>query len=572
LDGGTAYFEPDDNFPLGGFKCLHGHCADRHVSDLLAYLNIEMDAARMQPVIRIVPGELHRVVDAAESELARTSRYYQRGGLIVGIFTDPGTREIKIHEINKSALVRALAAIARWERFDGRTQAWMRVDPPDRHAGVLLDSPDYPHLPVLNALARQPCLRPDGTVMSHAGYDQATAMFGAFDEADFDVPEHPTEADAQRALANLQELLREFSFAREEDRAAALSAILTAVIRPSLAAAPMVHVRAHMVGSGKSYLCQLISAFATPQRSSPMTFPSDDEECRKLLLAELLRGPAVIEFDNLTVDLVSHKSLCTALTSEYMSGRILGVSKTASFSTRCLFLSSGNNVGPIDDMTRRCITINLSPQCEIPAARSFQRPNLVADVLRSRGPYISAALTIIRAWIAAGRPITPCRAVASYQEWSNLCRQPLLWLGCADPAMSVFEAIIEDPDRQTLDRLLTAWQGVFGKSPAMVRDAVRQAHDHIDINTELKETLHEIAGERGEINRRKLGWWIKRHAGRIVDGRRFRPAPGRRSAEAWQVELVSLVSSVPKEPTPQTVTPAPRGGETSVATMLTEKG
>src|SRR5690606_23915103 len=23
VDGGTAYFEPDDNWPIGGFKCLH---------------------------------------------------------------------------------------------------------------------------------------------------------------------------------------------------------------------------------------------------------------------------------------------------------------------------------------------------------------------------------------------------------------------------------------------------------------------------------------------------------------------------------------------------------------------
>ena len=35
----------------------------------------------------------------------------------------------------------------------------------------------------------------------------------------------------------------------------------------------MFHVRAHMVGSGKSYLCELITAFATPQRGTPTTFP-----------------------------------------------------------------------------------------------------------------------------------------------------------------------------------------------------------------------------------------------------------------------------------------------------------
>ena len=69
------------------------------------------------------------------------------------------------------------------------------------------------------------------------------------------------------------------------------------------------------MGVGKSYLCELITAFATPRRGTPTSFPNDDDECRKLLLAELLRALAVVEFDNLTGDLLPHKSLCTALTS-----------------------------------------------------------------------------------------------------------------------------------------------------------------------------------------------------------------------------------------------------------------
>jgi hypothetical protein len=77
----------------------------------------------------------------------------------------------------------------------------------------------------------------------------------------------------------------------------------------------------------------------------------------------------------------------------------------------------------------------------------------------------------------------------------------------------------------------------------MVRDAVRVSafgDDHAD----LREVLHDIADERGEINRRRLGWWIRRHAGRIVNGRRFVRASGNRSAEAWQVESVSSVLPV----------------------------
>ncbi len=559
VNGGTAYFEPDDNWPIGGFKCLHGHCAERHVRDLLRFVDIEVNAARMKPTIRVMAGEIHRVVDAAERELAHSRRHYQRGGLIVTVVTDPGTRETRVQDISAPALVRALAGAATWERFDARSGDWMRTDPPARHAAVLFDSTSYHHLPVLSGLARQPYLRPDDSLMTVAGYDPSSGKFGVFDAREFSIPDKPTRMQAMDALALLKDLLTEFSFPRDTDLAAALSAMLTAAVRPSLAHAPMFHARAHMVGSGKSYLCELITAFATPQRGTPTTFPADDEECRKLLLAELLRAPAVIEFDNLTGDLVAHKSLCTALTSEYMSGRILGVSKTATVNTRTLFLSSGNNVGPVQDMTRRCITIHLSPECEIPAARSFTRPELVRDVLRDRGRYVAAALTIVRAWIVAGRPQkADCKSMAGYGDWSDLCRQPLLWLGLADATESVFEAMADDPDRQTLGRLLTAWQSAFGKTAAMVRDAVRVSA-YGDEHAELREVLHDIADERGEINRRRLGWWIRRHAGRIVEGRRFVRGSGNRSSEAWQVESVSPVSSVSGRPSGKSVSGATDG-------------
>ena len=153
-DGGTAYFEPDDSWPIGGFKCLHGHCAQRHVRELLQFVGIEPGDAPMKPTIRVVAGEMNRVVDAGERELAHSGRHYQRGGLIVTVVTDPGTRETRVQDISPPALVRALFGAATWERFDVRAEDWVRIDPPARHAAVLFDSTSYHHLPVLNGLTR----------------------------------------------------------------------------------------------------------------------------------------------------------------------------------------------------------------------------------------------------------------------------------------------------------------------------------------------------------------------------------------------------------------------------------
>ncbi len=242
------------------------------------------------------------------------------------------------------------------------------------------------------------------------------------------------------------------------------------------------------------------------------------------------------------------------MTSEYMSGRILGVSKTATVSTRVLFLSSGNNVGPVQDMTRRCITIHLDPGCEVPAARTFIAARVGAECAARTRPVCLGGIDH-RASLDRGRQAEGGLQVAGGLSATGLISagSRCFGWGVADPTESVFEAMAEDPDRETLADSFVAWQAVFGRQPAMVRDAVKQASSFINRDARLREVLHDIADERGEINRRRLGWWIKRHAGRIVDGRRFVRASGNRSAEAWYVESVSPVSPVSLNPSKKSV-------------------
>lgn len=543
-DHGSAYFEPSDLFPVGGFKCQHSHGDKHRIGALLEFLGVTFQAAKHRPTIKVEAGELHRIVDAAEAVLAESARYYQRGGLIVSVNTAPESGATTIKPVSQPALVRALSGCASWLRYDARAEDFVTSDPPARHVQVLFDSERYEHLPALTGIARQPHLRADGSLVREAGFDAATGMFGVFDARLFDVPAKPSRQQALQALAELRALLTEFAFASPADEAAALAGILTAAIRPSLPAAPMFHIKAPQIASGKSYLSGIISAFAGPGTPSAVGFPTTDEECQKQLLALLLEAPSVVTFDNLTTDLIPFKSLCSALTEEFLTGRILGVSKTATVGTRALFLSSGNNVGPVKDMARRCITVSLDPQVETPATRQFSGDPL-GTVRAERERYASLALTVIRAWIAAGQTPVNCRPLASYAQWSSWVRQPLLWLGLPDPAERVFEQLAQDPDRETLGRLLAAWKRVHGNRPAMIREAVSAAETGFtDEAKNLRECLLEVAEERGEINRRRLGRWIARHQGRIVDGLRFVRASGTTSAERWAAESVISVSQV----------------------------
>ncbi|MBL0011356.1 MAG: hypothetical protein IPP22_10895 [Nitrosomonas sp.] len=87
--------------------------------------------------------------------------------------------------------------------------------------------------------------------MMNAGYDAVTGMFGVFNAQQFSVPDKPTRQQAEAPLAEISELLSEFAFKTDHDRAAALAGILTAVIRPSLVQAPMFHVKASALPAGK---------------------------------------------------------------------------------------------------------------------------------------------------------------------------------------------------------------------------------------------------------------------------------------------------------------------------------
>lgn len=538
VDDGTRYAEPSDNHPVGGFKCHHSHGGDLHIRDLLDHLGIEAALARMKPTIRMVAGKLPRVVDAAERELAARGRYYQSGGAITEIVTDRSTRETRIQHISQPALTYALGLASSWERYDARAKDWVRTDPPERHVAILHSASSYAYLPVLNGLARQPYLRDDNTLITQAGYDRESGMYGVFDAQAFSVPDAPSMDDARASLALLQKLLTEVAFRDETDRAATLSAMLTAVVRPSLPSAPMFHVRAHAPGSGKSFLCEIIAAFASPQSLNLTTFPSKDEECAKHLLAELMHSPAVIAYDNLTGDLVAHKSLCTVLTAERFSQRVLGVSKNATVGTRTLFLSNGNNVVPVADMTRRVVTINLAPAEEIPAMRTFQRPDLLGDLRRERARYVAAALTVVRAWQAAGSPQAGGQALAGFGRWTELCRQPLLWLGLPDPVASIREAITEDPDRQRLEALLTAWFACFERRATKVREAT-SIFGGKPAEADLLEILLEIADERGGVNPEVLGKWIKRHKRQRANGLQFVEAEKAQGVARWRVEKIN---------------------------------
>ena len=107
----------------------------------------------------------------------------------------------------------------------------------------------------------------------------------------------------------------------------------------------------------------------------------------------------------------------------------------------------------------------------------------------------------------------------------------------------MFREMNTDHERETLGRVLHAWTTAFGRTPTQVREAANYCEKKTTEAGELREALLDIAPDRGgEINRRKLGHWLKRHALRIVDRLKFSKGDAVRNAECWRVGQVSDTS------------------------------
>src|SRR5690606_32771206 len=122
-------------------------------------------------------------------------------------------------------------------------------------------------------------------------------------------------------------------------------------------------------------------------------------------------------------------------------------------------------------------------------------------------------------WRVAGSPRAEVENIVTFGgAWSDYCRYPLIWLGYPDPATALLDQVKHDPDGDVLGGLMVEWHKVFGSAPTTVRKVVEEAY----INETLLDAIRELpVEERGAINRSKLGWFLKKHANRIVNGYEF---------------------------------------------------
>ncbi|UPY35428.1 DUF6371 domain-containing protein [Sediminicoccus sp. KRV36] len=392
---------------------------------------------------------------------------------------------------------------------------------PERVAKLYLAARGSWGLNPLDGIASAPLLSDDGSLRVADGYDPTTRMWCERMPVVEGLPDMPSREDAAAALLRLRTFLRTFAFGDAikvrlpgeavdtvdltmppgHDESAALIGVMTAVCRPSLDTAPAVLYRAPAIsgaGTGKGLLVRTTAAIAFGMAPSAMTGGGTPEEREKRITAALMEAGPVLFLDNVNGTALKSDTLASAITERPASVRPLGSSKTVLLNATAFIACTGNGLTLSEDLARRFLVVELDAGTEDPEARSFQN-DIVDDAMAHRGELLRDVLTIWR-WgrlnptaLKKGRPM-------SFRQWMAWCRDPLLTLGCADPAERIAEVKARDPQRMRLAELFRAWWQHHHDTPMAVKglaDDVKEWADPLNRGRQaLAASIAKLAGTR----------------------------------------------------------------------------
>jgi hypothetical protein len=511
----------------------------------------ECDPGR--PEIVITTDE-HEVNAQAAEVLARDLSLYQRGGLLVRVVRDtsPAAGGIRrpfaprIEPLPSALLRERLAANARWVTIRETQQGPQEFParPPGWCVAAVHARGNWPGLRHLEAVIDYPVLRPDGTILERPGFDDATGLLLDFDGELPEVPPAPCYREAIAARDALLEVVADFPFEQGCHRAAWLAGLLTPLARFAFAGpAPLFLVDANVRGAGKGLLLDCISRIVSGERFTVATYTSDEDELRKRITSLALAGDRQVLFDNLE-GRFGNATLDAALTAPSWEDRVLGVNRMMRAPLFVTWYATGNNVAVGADTARRVCHVRLESPEERPEERGdFAHPDLLAHVAANRPCLLGAALTILRAYAAAGRPQRELRPWGSFDGWSRLVRQAVVWVGLPDPGETRYLLQGQaDVTAEAMSLLLCCWEQMDperqGLTAAEVIDRLfRHPPDASPAwHAEMRAAVESLVG-RGDS--RALGNRLRSYRRRIFRGRFIDQAGTERRAARWVVRPAS---------------------------------
>lgn len=365
--------------------------------------------------------------------------------------------------------------------------------------------------PPLEGIVQAPTLRPDGTVFSDPGYDPMTRLCYIRPPNLFvpHIPANPTQEDIKDAVSLIQEIITDFPFEDQADRANCIALIITLPLRPAIPNnVPMAVISAPAPGTGKSLLQDIVAIIGTGESAPMAGFPRDDDEMRKFITSRLLAGDPLVSFDNLELPLWG-PSLARALTCQEWEDRVLGGNTTARLPQKAVWVANGNNLKIRGDLPRRTFPIRLDAKLSRPWERQdFKQKDLRGWVSKWRGDFLGAILTVGRAWFIAQKPKPkkPLPVMGDFESWVEIIGGILAFAGIEGflENLEQFqdEADIEGPEWESF---LEAWAKAVGQEAKTCQEVTAILKDNPDFAATLPDNLEHVLKDPEKSFERSLG-------------------------------------------------------------------
>ena len=506
-----------------------------------------------RPII-VVDHEEHRVIGEAVEALASEAGLYQRGGMLVHIVeTDDDDDDAVIRRPAGSTIVRelppallreSLTRCARLKKWAGTDESATLVPthPSEWMVNGVHKQYEWPGIRRLDAVVSHPILLPNGTLLATHGYHKKFKIYASLPPGlKLSIPDKPDQKDVKAAMETLFDPLVDFPFETPAHRSAWLAGLFTPLAWFAFdGPAPMFLIDGNVRGVGKGLLADVIAFIVTGRRFATMAYTNDREELRKKITSLAVEGEALVLLDNLAGN-VGNDILDNALTSCQWKDRILGGNRMFDGPLNLAWYGTGNNVQLHADTSRRVCHVRLETADERPETKSgFKYPNLRDHVRNYRGPLLSAALTVLRAWYVAGKPSQNLSAWGSFEGWSMI-RDVIVFAGLDDPG-ETREAMQSNSDRDAatmetiLRGMLTLDEQSRGLTAADIIGKLKELpKSPPEYLTEMRSAVEELCGR---LDGRSLAYKLRSFKHRNFAGMRLTACGEKNGSNRWTVQRV----------------------------------
>lgn len=406
----------------------------------------------MTAAVLDVRTSLHDLVDKAEQALAQDPSVYQRSGELVHVSQDPEGRWV-FRPIKPSSMSYLLSKVIRWERKD------KEVFPPTTVIKALVEKGYWEHIRSIRSVVAFPPTMVDGSCPHNPGYNEVSKIFFTPNNLQFFVSEKPTQKHAAEAAEDLLDLVCDFPFLTPAHASAWLAGLLSPITRfAHNGNIPLVLIQANSPRVGKTTLVKVISHILLGEECPVVTHARSETEQRKRILSYLRAARTMVLIDNVVGEF-GGATINALLTGRHFEDRILGSSKILQVPNDTVWFVTGNNMTLAPDTAERCLNVRLHTSEERPQLRSgFRYPELLTTANEYRDKLLGAALTLMRAYILAGKPEVEMEPWGGFEQWSHLVRGALIWSGLPDPAATRRELEDEaDIGKFMATNLLEGW-------------------------------------------------------------------------------------------------------------------